>query len=45
MRVTRVRPDPDDISDVAGAVFFEARPLEVGISVAVVTSLYKAPHR
>jgi hypothetical protein len=28
IRVTRVRPDPDDISDVVGTVFFEARPLE-----------------
>lgn len=26
--MTRVRLDPDDISDVVGTVFFEARPLE-----------------
>jgi hypothetical protein len=43
--VTRVRPDPDDISDVAGTVFFEARPLEVvGLSLAVAASLCKASH-
>jgi hypothetical protein len=28
MLVTSVRPDPDDISDVAGTVFLEGRPLE-----------------
>ena len=43
MRVTRVRPDPDDISDVAGTLFFEARPLE-DLSLAAVGSLCKAPH-
>jgi len=39
MRVTRVRPDPDDISDV----FFEARPLE-DVSFAAVGILCEAPH-
>ena len=28
MPVTRVRPDPDDVSDVAGTVLFEGRQLE-----------------
>ena len=26
--MTRVRPDPDDVSDVAGTVLFEGRQLE-----------------
>jgi len=43
MRVTRVRADPDDISDVVGTVFFEARPLE-DLSLEAVGSLYKAQH-
>jgi hypothetical protein len=43
MRVTRVWPDSDDISDVVGTVFFEARPLE-DVSLAAVGSLCKAPH-
>jgi len=43
MRVTRVRPDPDDISDVAGTLFFEARPLE-DVSLTAVGSLCKAAH-
>ena len=43
MRVTRVWADPDDISDVVGVVFFEARPLE-DVSLVAVGSLCKAPH-
>ena len=42
MRVTRVRSEPDDISDVAGTAFCEARPLE-DESLAAVVSLCNSP--